>query len=62
MAVKEAVVTVAEFGDEVLIVKKVNDGTSLMGDKWHLPGETKNDGEADEDAVKRGILEEKGHF
>ena len=60
MVRKEAVITIAEFGDEVLIVKKVDDGTSLMSDKWHLPGETKNGDEPDEKAVRRGILEEAG--
>ncbi|KKW02688.1 MAG: hypothetical protein UY36_C0004G0004 [Parcubacteria group bacterium GW2011_GWA1_49_11] len=59
MVRKEAVVTIVEFGDEVLVVKKVDDdGASLMSDKWHLPGETKQDGEPDEYAVRRGIYEE----
>jgi len=58
MAIKEAVVTIAEFGDEVLIVKKVDDGTSLMSGKWHLPGETKISGESDQEAVRRGLQEE----
>lgn len=62
MARKEAVVSIVESGNEVLLVKKIKDGTSLMSDKWHLPGETKIDGESDEEAVKRGILEETGVF
>lgn len=58
MARKEAVVSIVESGNEVLLVKKIKDGTSLMSDKWHLPGETKIDGEPDEEAVHRGLREE----
>lgn len=58
--IKEAVVTVVEFENGVLIVKKVDDGKSLMSNKWHLPGETKLGNETDEETVKRGIFEEAG--
>lgn len=61
MARKEAVVSIVELGNEVLVVKKVDDGgKSLMSGKWHLPGETKKEGETDEMAVQRGVLEETG--
>lgn len=61
MARKEAVISIVELGNEVLVVKKVDDGgESLMSGKWHLPGETKKEGETDEMAVQRGVLEEAG--
>jgi len=56
---KEAVITIVKSGLDILVVKKIDDGgQSLMSDQWHLPGETKQAGESNEETVVRGIREE----
>jgi len=59
---KEAVAMIILSGDgtEVVLGKKIRKEESFLSELWHLPGETKNPGEKDLDAVKRGALEELG--
>jgi len=56
---KKAVVGIVRLNNLVLLGKKIPGGEFFSGE-WHIPGETKKPGEIDEDAVKRGIMEEAG--
>ncbi len=59
---KEAVamIILSSDGTEVAVGKKSRKEGSFLSEMWHLPGETKNPGEKDLDAIKRGALEELG--
>jgi ADP-ribose pyrophosphatase YjhB (NUDIX family) len=57
---KKAVVAVINYKDKVLIGKKKNYSNHFLSEKWHVPGETLEDGENEEDALIRGMLEEAG--
>lgn len=55
-----AMIVVSSDGKEIAIAKKaIREGKYLSG-QWHVPGETKNNGEDDLDAVRRGAGEELG--
>ncbi len=55
-----AVVALINLDGMILMGKKRVDGGGLMSGKWHVPGETLEMGETDEDALKRGMMEEAG--
>jgi len=60
MARQEAVVTIVENGNDVLLVKKAELPGHWFSGKWHIPGETLEDGESDNEGMLRGIMEEAG--
>ncbi len=45
---------------KVLLGKKRFDSKGMMSGKWHIPGETLEEGETDEQGLIRGIMEEVG--
>ena len=45
---------------KVLLGKKKLDSEGTMSGKWHIPGETLETGETDEQGLIRGIMEEAG--
>ena len=58
---KAAVAAIVEDNKgNVLLGKKLKDSEGLLEGKWHIPGETLEGGESDEEGLKRGILEEAG--
>ena len=60
MANREAVAAVVSWGDLVLVGKKNKTEGKWFSGRWHLPGETLNQGESDQDGLIRGIQEEVG--
>ena len=58
--VKEAVTGIVNYGNKVLIGKKDPDREGFLKGKWHIPGETLEEGEDDKSALVRGIREEAG--
>jgi len=57
---KKAVVALVNFNNKILVGKKREDTEGFLSGKWHIPGETLEDEEDDESALKRGIKEEAG--
>lgn len=53
-----AVVAIVEKEGEILIGKKRTDITDPLSNTWHIPGGKNNNGESDENALKREIDEE----
>jgi ADP-ribose pyrophosphatase YjhB (NUDIX family) len=58
--VKHAVVGVVVYNGKILLGKKRKDSTKFLAGEWHVPGETVEDNETDEQALIRGIKEEAG--
>jgi 8-oxo-dGTP diphosphatase len=58
--VEHAVVAVVNYQDKILLGKKRRDSLKFLAGEWHIPGETVEDGELDQEALKRGIKEETG--
>ena len=56
---KEAVVGIVKYNGSILLVRKIP-GKDFLSGEWHIPGETKEGWESDEEALKRGIREETG--
>lgn len=56
---KVAVVGIVEGGGKILLGKKTNIEHILSG-AWHIPGGKVEDGESEEQAIKREIKEEAG--
>ncbi len=57
---KRAVVAIVENNGNIILGKKRSDSTSIIKGEWHIPGETVEENETDEEAVVRGIREETG--
>ena len=59
---KEAVAAIIydEKSKEVLIGRKRDDQEGFLKGQYHVPGETLEVGESDEQALKRGMMEEAG--
>ena len=55
-----AVVAVVNYKGKILLGKKRSDSHKFLAGQWHIPGETIEKGETDEQALKRGIREEAG--
>ena len=55
----EAVVGIVKYNGSILLVRK-KPGQDFFSGEWHIPGETKEGWESDEEALKRGIREETG--
>ena len=58
--IKHAVVAVVNCRDKILLGKKRKDSPKFLAGEWHIPGETVEDGESDQEALIRGIKEETG--
>jgi 8-oxo-dGTP pyrophosphatase MutT (NUDIX family) len=56
---KRAVIAIIAHNDSILLGKK-KAGLGFLGGKWHIPGETLEEGESDEQGVLRGMKEELG--
>jgi len=57
---KRAVVAVIEKDGKVVLGKKIQNSQGTLRGEWHIPGETVEDSETDEQAIKRGMMEEMG--
>lgn len=57
---KRAVVAIVEKNGSIILGKKRSDSSSVIKGEWHIPGETVEGNETDEEAVVRGIREEIG--
>ncbi len=57
---KRAVVAIVNFNGKILVGKKRSDSPKVFAGLWHLPGETTQGEETDEEAIRRGLLEEAG--
>lgn len=55
-----AVIGIINYNGKVLVGKKRRDSNKFLAGEWHIPGETIEDGETDEDALIRGFQEEAG--
>jgi len=55
-----AVVAVVNYNGKILIGKKRSDSPKVLAGQWHIPGETVEGNETDEEALKRGMIEEAG--
>lgn len=56
---KKAVVAIVKHEGQILVGKKVS-GKGYLAGKWHILGETLEEGESDEEGLKRGVMEEAG--
>ena len=57
---REAVVALINYEGRILLGKKLDRAEGFLKGKWHVPGETLEDGETDEEGLIRGIREEAG--
>ncbi|MBU0977664.1 MAG: NUDIX domain-containing protein [Nanoarchaeota archaeon] len=55
--VRKAVVGVVNYNGKVLVGKKKQYSNHFLSEKWHVPGETLEEGESFEEALVRGMLE-----
>ena len=55
---KKAVVAVVRHEGKILMGKKKKSDKKMMSGKWHIPGETLEVGETDEQGLVRGMMEE----
>jgi len=55
-----AVIAIINYNGKILIGKKKSDSLKSLTGEWHIPGETKKEGETDMDAIVRGMSEETG--
>lgn len=60
MVGREAVVAIVRYESNILLGKKKEGGNRVTAGKWHIPGETLENGEDYITALKRGMLEEAG--
>jgi 8-oxo-dGTP diphosphatase len=58
--VRHAVVAVVNYDEKILVGKKRGDFPKFLAGKWHIPGETVEEGESDQEALIRGMREESG--
>ncbi len=57
---KRALVAVVNYKGKILIGKKRSDSPKFLAGKWHIPGETSEGNESDEEVLIRGVKEEVG--
>jgi NADH pyrophosphatase NudC (nudix superfamily) len=57
---KRALVAIVNFDGKILIGKKKTSSPKFLAGEWHIPGETAEAEETDEEALIRGIKEEAG--
>ena len=57
---KRAVAVIVENNNKILMGKKKRGSSETLSGEWHLPGETVEDNETDEQAIVRGLHEEAG--
>jgi len=57
---KRPLIAVVNFDGKVLLGKKRSDSPKRLSGEWHVPGETAEEGESDEEALIRGMKEEVG--
>ena len=55
---KRAVIAVVNYNGKILLGKKRRDSPKVLAGEWHILGETVEDGETDEEALKRGVMQE----
>ncbi len=55
---KHAVVAIVIYQGKILVGKKRRDSQKILAGEWHIPGETVENNETDEEALRRGIREE----
>ena len=55
-----AVVSILIYGEMILIGKKKISSEKYFAGEWHFPCESVEEGETDEEALKRGVREEAG--
>ena len=60
MEKKRALVAIVNFNGKVLLGKKRQDSKKYFSGEWHLPAETSEENETDEQALIRGVKEEAG--
>lgn len=53
-----AVSGIVIYENKILIGKKRSDSKKFLAGQWHIPGETIEGNESDEDALKRGFKQE----
>jgi ADP-ribose pyrophosphatase YjhB (NUDIX family) len=53
-----AVSGIVNYQGNILIGKKRSDSKKFLAGQWHIPGETIEGEESDEEALKRGFLQE----
>ena len=56
----KAVVAIIENNGNILIGKKQQDSTDPLTNTWHIPGGKNKNGESDEEALRREMMEELG--
>jgi len=54
------VAAIVENDEKFLLGKKRSDSTGMLSGEWHIPGETVEGEESDQEAIARGIQEEAG--
>ncbi|MBI2663625.1 NUDIX domain-containing protein [Candidatus Woesearchaeota archaeon] len=57
---KRAVVALVNYDGKILLGKKIDGAEGFLSGKWHILGETLENGETEEEGLKRGIMEEAG--
>jgi len=57
---KRALVAIVNFGGKILIGKKKTSSPKFLAGEWHIPGETAEAEETDEEVLIRGVKEEAG--
>jgi 8-oxo-dGTP pyrophosphatase MutT (NUDIX family) len=57
---RKAVIAIVPHNGKILMGKKKDGSEGMMSGKWHIPGETLELGETDEQGLIRGIMEEAG--
>ena len=57
---RRALVAIVNFNGKILVGKKRKDSSKFLAGEWHIPGETSEANETDEEALIRGIREEAG--
>lgn len=57
---RRAVAAIVVHEGKILMGKKRRGSEGMMAGKWHIPGETLEEGETDEQGLIRGIMEEAG--
>ena len=55
-----AVIAIINYQDKVLIGKKKSNSEKFLRGEWHIPGETIEQEESDEEALVRGMREQTG--
>ena len=57
---RKAVAALVNYNGRILMGRKKAGSEGFLSDKWHIPGETLEEGETDEEGLIRGVMEEAG--